>query len=662
IAISAARTRSAAVAPPAAPKPSLPTVDPDRYQPRDTLADLVAHGVPAAPGAGLSAQLASSPFAPALRHMLPLGIAPSFDVRALFGAGLASTYLAGLIAADTSELSIAAPLTRAAADFEPTYVAPERPVTDDAGELPSYAEPLTTLRSALLSFDVASSGEPVTQTITATASAPLARTMTEAMALPMFGSMDADAEAAAYAAPGMIAERAQAWSVAQERSSADLAFDFVTPELVLAARVYGLGPAEAAQAARLAVGGPGHLSAMAGTVDRTFVQAMAIEAERRGDRTITAYPAASDATSNASATTFAPSRAAFGVERRAPRGAFLWPAATTGALGMNAAAPDGDHSMSVAALELLAAQAVAELGTYTALSDVERTASATPTTGAAPSEARDEDVLEQASALVPASRRDKFQALYVALSGSTFGPAGRTASPAARAARALALAGRGEDTISARERATVAWDVLPVVYGVDAGDEPLSTGDAAARAVRRRDEMRALDPIFVDSRPGLASLSARAGEALGSYVASPAPAPSSASSSSSSREVGAVLRPPTAAPEFVQTGRPSGRTGGGEVEIPAWFEQAARKMFESKSNVSDGISIAELTLVSTAPAPQVAASTRVSGGAPPVAVAPSAAVGAEKQAIDIEKVANDVYREVLVLMDLARARNGEPYQ
>jgi len=678
IAISAARSRAAVVAPPAAPKPTLPTVDPDRYQPRDTLADLVAHGAPAAPGAGLSAQLASSPLAPALRHVLSLGIAPSFDVRALFGASLASAYLAGLIAADTSELSIAAPLTRAAVDFEPTYVAPERPVADDAGELPSYAEPLTTLRSALLSFDVASGGEPLAQTVTATVSAPLARTMTEAMALPMLGSMDVggaafgDADATTYAAPGMIAERAQAWSVAQERSSSDLAFDFVTPELVLAARVYGLGPAEAAQAARLAVGGPGHLSAMAGAVDRTFVQAMAIEAERRGERTITAYPVSGDASS---ATTFAPSRTAFGVERRAPRGAFLWPAATTGALGMNAAAPDGDHSMSVAALELLAARAVAELGTYTALSG-ERAAIGTPSTGAAPAEARDEDVLEQASALVPAERsgqeagplgpmtrgrRDKFQALYVALSGSTSGPSGRTASPAARAVRALALAGRGEETVSARERAMVAWDVLPVVYG-DAGDEPLSTGDAAARAVRRRDELRALDPIFVDSRPGLASLSARAGEALGSYVASPAPAaPSSSSSSSSSREVGAVLRPPTAAPEFVQTGRPSGRTGGGEVEIPAWFEQAARKMFESKSGISDGISIAELTLVTAAPAPQVAASTRVAGGAPPVAVAPAAAVGAEKQAIDIEKLANDVYREVLVLMDIARARNGEPY-
>ena len=118
------------------------------------------------------------------------------------------------------------------------------------------------------------------------------------------------------------------------------------------------------------------------------------------------------------------------------------------------------------------------------------------------------------------------------------------------------------------------------------------------------------------------------------------------------------MRPPTAAPELVKTGA---RHGGGEVEIPAWFEEAAKKMFAERSSVSDGISLGELTLVSTAPPQQVAASTRVSGGHAPVAQGPAAQVVAEKEHVDIEKLANDVYREVLVLMDLARARNGEPY-
>jgi hypothetical protein len=44
-----------------------------------------------------------------------------------------------------------------------------------------------------------------------------------------------------------------------------------------------------------------------------------------------------------------------------------------------------------------------------------------------------------------------------------------------------------------------------------------------------------------------------------------------------------------------------------------------------------------------------------------VAAPASAAPASEQQAIDIDKVANDVFREVLLLMDIARARNGEPY-
>ena len=457
-----------------------------------------------------------------------------------------------------------------------------------------------------------------------------ARMMIEAMSLPMLGEM-AD-QPGAWAAPGMIADRAHAWSVAQERSSSDLALDFVTPELVLAARVYGLGPAEAAQAARLAIVGPGQLGAMASTVDRTFVEAMAIgrearslearslEAARRrsaaagdgdtgdvggvggpardviaGPRVAPGVPGEPRATITTSITTAfptadgeiaaavapvnpaiaarasqpaqpPPSSALFGVDRRAPRGAFLWPSATVAALGMTATGSDGQLSMSVAALELLAAQVVAELGTYTALSEVDAATrgvggaapgafgaapgvfgpapgafgaepaagapsarfatsgaasagrpGATPVTalgaasaaalGAAPAahaerrdasqagsgaEPAEADVLGAAAAFVPASRRARFDALYVALSQST---AGRSWSPAARAARALALAGRGDDSITtARERAAAAWDVLPVVYpsagdpasGARAGSDPETSTSTSGSAASSR--------------------------------------------------------------------------------------------------------------------------------------------------------------------------------
>jgi hypothetical protein len=123
-----------------------------------------------------------------------------------------------------------------------------------------------------------------------------------------------------------------------------------------------------------------------------------------------------------------------------------------------------------------------------------------------------------------------------------------------------------------------------------------------------------------------------------------------------------MLRPPTAAPEYVQTGRSGGRYGGGEVEIPPWFEAAARKMLAARSGDADGISLAELTLVTAAPASHIAASTRSAPSAtPPAPGTASAAQSSNSQQIDIEKLSNEIYRNILVLMDVARARNGDPY-
>jgi hypothetical protein len=598
-AISQAATRSR-VAPPAASAAATAA----RTFERHTVADLVAHAVPVAPGAGFAAQLASSPFAPALRHLLPLAAAPTFDVRALFGGGVGATYLAGLLGPATPEIA-------GAPGFE--YGAPG----------------LTTIRSALLS----ATPEPTDAGDTATTLLRPMRlpTLGETAALHELGAIElagVPARATSYASPGAIAERAQAWSVAQERSSADLAFDFVSPELVLAARVYGLGPGEAAQAARLAIAGSGQLAAMAGAIDRSFVSALAIERGRRTGQPITAYPASQSDSARASTS-------AFGVERRAPRGAFLWPAASVSALGLSAAMPDGDSSSSVAAVELLAAQRVVELGAFAVTSD-QRGAS---------TELSEPNVLASAGALIGSARRAKLEAVYVALGQST---ATRAMSPAARAARAVALAGHGEPTITARERAAIAWDVLPLAHL----EEPASTGQAAQRAAQRRE----LEQTFV-AQPGLAALSARAGEALGSYV-TPQPA---APVGQAPREHGAVLRAPSAAPELVRTGRVSGpRHGGGDLELPAWFEQAAKKMLsEPAAGIADGISLSELTLVTAAPSTHVAASTRTAPSAMPAPVATKAAEAS--QHLDIEKIANDVYRQILVIMDATRARNGEPY-
>ncbi len=304
-----------------------------------------------------------------------------------------------------------------------------------------------------------------------------------------------------------------------------------------------------------------------------------------------------------------------------------------------------------------------------------------------------------ATSQVATSRRAKFEAMYTALGHSAVA---RSWSPAARAARALALAGRGDESITAAERAQIAWSVLPLVAPSaghasitggfaggsagwsGAGDEPgavQSTGSQSVRETQRRQlELVAEQLYATESRPGLSSLSSRAGEALGSYVApsgyqaAQSSSGSSSSSSSSSpggssgREHGAVLRAPTAAPDYVRTGtvggsRSTGRFGGGEVEVPTWFESAARKMFENQNaGLGGDISLSELTLVQSAPSTHIAASERGMPSAAPAMPNPSTTSNqSSSQHIDIEHIANEVYRHILVLMDGARARNGEPY-
>ncbi|MBZ0232534.1 MAG: hypothetical protein K8M05_09420, partial [Deltaproteobacteria bacterium] len=103
--------------------------------------------------------------------------------------------------------------------------------------------------------------------------------------------------------------------------------------------------------------------------------------------------------------------------------------------------------------------------------------------------------------------------------------------------------------------------------------------------------------------------------------------------------------------------------GGGEPEIPAWFEAAARRMLDDRSP-GGGMSLAELVLVTAAATPSkaIAASAR---GASPTAVSSTPTVAAQSsggQKPDVEKLAFEVYQEVLRLIDIARERSGDPYQ
>jgi hypothetical protein len=561
------------------------------------------------------------------------------------------------------------------------------------------------------------------------------------------------------ARPGMTAELAHDFSVRNERAAADLAFDFVPPEVVLAARVYGFGAAEAAQAARLALAGPAGLAAMASAIDLTFLRQLHVEADRReaigamGEGAVArrapsmtavvpgvAWDSAAGAAAGAGAATgagaasmaasalpmtsdtafaeaaaaggFAPTTAwptaqagggtVFGVDRRLPRGAFLWPAGAVAALDLRADGGEGvAGAQTVAALELLAAGAVAVMGAPGALvaareygaepgvaadgvsptrvagrapsmtaisaSALASGAAAAPGAVAAPSE----EVATYA-AQVPAADRPRFQSIYLALSQSA---AGRSLSPSVRAARALAIAAGQEPAESAVERARLAWSVMPAVYATPsaaATDEtaapsawprgtdlefPVIAGEPPRRG---RD---ADDSAGADLRPGLGRLAARAGEAIGSYVR-PSGDEVARASSGAVRASGAPShnRAEPLVHELIRgAARGFSRAGGGEAEIPAWFEKAAHALLDQRG-LSETISVAEMTLIATAQPHQVAASTRGSSPAPSMAAAPTGASGAEQgEKPDIDKLASEVYAEILRLLEVARERSGDPW-
>ncbi len=569
--------------------------------------------------------------------------------------------------------------------------------------------------------------------------------------------------------PGMTGEMAHGFAVTHERVVADLAFDFVPAELVLAAQVYGLGPIEAAQASRLAVAGPAGVSAMASSLDLIFLQQLhrmstpgaapspwtigpqtsqapvvarpvptpampvvepAVEpAEATVAPTATVTPTAAAPTPAAGApaltawpvtTGFAPPvsfGAAHGVDRRLPRGVFLWPTGAVAALDMRAQLPTGAGATTIAALELLAAGAVADMATLVApwspaadhaaadaaMPDAPASSFARPalpsTMVAAQAQAaqsRDEALARAAGAqeavepgvdeiaeavAIPAPQRARFESIYLALASS---PAGASLSPSVRAARALAIATSQDSTTPAAERARAAWSVIPMIYsgdrtlvapshdaGASGSFEPRIAGasempDAPAMpmsagwtgAGTRPSAM----PVVAPEAPALSSRIASAGEALGAYVQPSAPEVRGASSQAA-QVSGPVDRssPASFVHEVLRSGRSFSKMGGGEAEIPACFEQAARHMLASRG-LGENISIAELTLIASAPSHQVAASTRGESPAPSMAAAPPGQAGAEQgEKPDIDKIAADVYGEVMKMVEIAKERNGDPY-
>ena len=541
--------------------------------------------------------------------------------------------------------------------------------------------------------------------------------------------------------------------------------DFLPPELVVAAQSYGLTPQAALVAARLSAAGPAAIASLASQVDWAFLHAPSMRTEllapgrsaaaaesrpeswsdvdSRDDASVVGRPAVAGArVSDAEVTTsfavpgegnsaLADAGAAINslAPARQPRGAFLWPQASASALGikadaLGAAGADSQSRFSIAALEVLAAKAVADLGAYATPALMQaRLSGAASSAGAAvnPGESsgsqavpfvdvsrrpdllrsvlqagstmtsasgvsQQEDiaagsdepytathVVERVAAQLPAVQQQQFRALFLRGIGS----------PSVRAAQALALVHRSgalATNASLAERASLAWDAMPMLEvqkhlesgqgGFDlASLEALaaSVADSTSTVVipnapRLASALAALQSMVAPTINGSVSnndaastsASLRAGDSLASLVTS------NVSSSSSASGAGAVRRAPTAAAEMVRTG--TRRTG--ESEIPDWFEKAARKMFgEPSGTAADGLSMADLTLINSAAPQQVAASTRGETVAPSAApsVASAATQGGGGEKIDIERTARDVYRAVLQIMEAARARNGEPY-
>lgn len=753
---------------------------------------LVAPSLPAAATQAASPQAASTPAAPlgfdagAVSAAAPAAVdastQPAVETRAL-EQELVTLRAAMLAAPDVTSVPLAhaahAPLVsgRVAVPSETSSALPSI-----AGLATSTAAPLATAQARSAA---ASLGDGIAMTYAAptspgAASHPgAASTMTGA---PV-GSAAMPRLAAASGRPGGLAEAALAWSIAEERSAANLAFDFVTPELILAAKVYGLSPGAAAEAVRLAAAGPASMASMATQLDLTLLrafQASPAEAARRAGAGmpfaspgqapgmgaapsltssgpafgadvastglapspyVTSPAAASDAAlapsvasggapspgaATTAATYAAPAfdpvyasagwpSAAMASSAKLPRGAFLWPPGAVAALGLRALSPDGAAGLPVVALELLAAQAVAELGTlvtaYPGMARASDNAAAAaygapgspaaarfadasmpltsvvqgphgPTSMVSPMSAaasplelaraaelaHAEESAAQASAAmaVPSLARQRFESVYIALTRSA---EGQSLSPAARAARAMSLVASSTPGLSPREAAAATWSMLPDVYR--GGLDMVAPHDARAERGGAADT--------IDARPGLGGLASRAGESLGSFVspsmaevrdvAAPG-AVASGSSSAASRAAAPVYvenapapsRPTPSPFSAPRPGRAFGQFGGGEPEVPAWFESAAQRMFSSGDD-RGGMNLAQMVLVTAMPQQQVAAATRGAspgggGGSP----APGGGKHAPAEKPDVEQLAFEVYHEVLHLIDVARKRSGDPFQ
>ncbi len=578
---------------------------------------------------------------------------------------------AGGFAATAGDLATVAPRADIAA---PTVVSPSAP---PAGPVP--APPAGVVSSLSSGWPSIAAGGPAAAM--PFAAAPM-------IALDLGNLAGGPGAERSPARPGVFGASVESWATDHLQEVADLSLDFVAPELILAAREYGFGPVEAARAVRMAAGGRQRLASMASAVDFAFVAALA-GAEAAPLRAAMGAPAPSYVAgpspelARSADAGLVPASGAPGVEPTAfapggptavstfadwpmpsaaragqlPRGVFLWPEAAASA--MDLADGEGEaHPLARAALDILAASEVVHAGVLAGASATD----GTPALGGAAELVGATDV---ARASLPAGVPvpPTFEAIFVALSAS---PEGRTLPPTVRAARALAMAvnraGGTAAPSSARERAAAAWAVMPTVIagGVVEGPAPSAGGaDAEPFVASRSRAGESLRSLVAPAAPGFDSQ-----QSAHAYAAAPGVHPGA----SIQREL--VQTAPLAAPAQERLDAQAramasqARARGELQDLPPWLEEAARSMLEAGGE-GEGLTFAEMTLVTSAPSRQVAASAHTADSAPSrarPADGHDAATEGKHDEPDVGKLAQKVYEELERLLAIARERSGDPWR
>jgi hypothetical protein len=399
---------------------------------------------------------------------------------------------------------------------------------------------------------------------------------------------------------------------------------------------------------------------------------------------------------------------------RLPRGAFLWPEAVASAMGLTAKGGVAAAPRTAAAMDLVAA-----LKVYAALGDASAEAAVESWTDAGPAAVAETDEFGVAQPATEVATSDA--GAYYTFPGLpdmdswdlVVPPAMRAQSPAVRAARAYSVASQRATNV--QDRARLALLTMPAFAPV--ADEWLEPDAVVPEGPDRGAQLPSMTMLggtqssAATTAPSSAATHTGAGTALAGFsgdmgvVSGEASRPTIRAATMAGAPLMQMVEPtpqyvsetrersasyftgPTAQPELVATGAsrsgqvvserpqpstasssksvagstPSWASGG---ELPAWFQEAASK-FLGGAGDGRGLNIAEMTLISTAPRTQVAASTR-SVSAPPVQVSSqTAGAGTSVDAPpspDIDELAQEVYEEIMRMLEIARERNGDPWQ